>query len=183
MCVKGLPLSLCWDWKVNGYFSSNTLLLYHNNTIILKDSWYFPLIFPLSFIAFPSVLVDKMIVCIYQREWIMKFCPVTRRTYLYIATLKKSMRLQINQGRLKNFNKTRNNNKINMPLNVKMIFCKRRIGFKNFNGYYSRKRARRWLDLLTNLVTAVIAQLMLKKLHTLLILVSILKYAWTKCKL
>ena len=35
----------------------------------------------------------------------MKFCPVTRRTYLYIATLKKSMRLQINQGRLKNFNK------------------------------------------------------------------------------
>lgn len=136
----------------------------------MKDSWYFPLIFPLSFIAFPSVLVDKMIVCIYQREWIMKFCPVTRRTYLYIATLKKSMRLQINQGRLKNFNKTHNNNRINMPLNVKMIFCKRRIGFKNFNGYYSRKRARRWLDLLTNLVTAANAQLMLKKLHTLLIL-------------
>lgn len=80
------------------------------------------------------------------------------------------MRLQINQGRLKNFNKTRNNNKINMPLNVKMIFCKRRIGFKNFNGYYSRKRARRWLDLLTNLVTAANAQLMLKKLRTLLIL-------------
>jgi len=99
-----------------------------------------------------SFLPPTMIVCSRNNcECRMKLCPEETRKCFVKVTL-KMMNIQLNKKRLSNNFKTYYYvifpRILGQYQNIKMIFCKRRIGFTNFSGYYNRKRARRWPSIL-----------------------------------
>merc|ERR1711890_146084 len=103
--------------------------------------------FSLFLLSLRFVHSADMIVCSKNYcECIMKLCPEEKRKCFVKVTF-KMLDIQLNKKRLSNF---KTYYFITLPRslghyqNIKMIFCKRRIGFINFSGYYNRKRVRRW---------------------------------------
>ena len=148
LCVRGLPLSLCWAGVI-GYFCQNTSSNITINHIVLKN-WliiflYFFFHYYVSFLPPPTMIVCSRNNC----ECRMKLCPEEKRKCFVKVTLKMIDILQLNKKRLSNF-KTYYYVIFSLGQNIEMIFCKRRIGFTNFSGYYNRKRTRRWPPIFVN---------------------------------
>lgn len=153
LCVRGLPLSLC---RAGVSSSLDTSVKTHPlplTTLYFKGLVnHFSLYFFFHYYKFCSFLPPPtMIVCSRNNcECRMKLCPEEEQNgFVKVTKLKMIKMIQLNKKRLNNNNfKTyyylTSPRTLGQYQNIKMIFCKRRIGATNFSGYYNRKRARRW---------------------------------------
>jgi len=152
LCVRGLPLTLCGagvSSSLDTSVKTHPLLL---TTLYFKGLVnHFSLYFFYHYYKFCSFLPPPptMIVCSRNNcECRMKLCPEEQQTGFVKVTKLKMIDIQLNKKRLSNNFKTyyylTSPRTLGQYQNIKMIFCKRRIGATNFSGYYNRKRSRRW---------------------------------------